>query len=66
MATRDDTFRQFGPILFEATIISILELTNETRRARGWPEITLQDFYDKVNNHITDLQPYDWMSEEPP
>lgn len=61
MSQREDTFAKFGPILFEATIISILELTNESRRARGWPEITLQDFYDKVNNHINNLQPYDWM-----
>ena len=64
MAIRDDLFRKFGPILFEASIVSILELVNETRRARGWPDITLQDFYDKINNHITELQPYDWMQEE--
>ncbi len=64
MTLRDDTFRKFGPILFEASIISILELVNESRRAQGWPDITLQDFYDKVNNHLNDLQPYDWMQRE--
>lgn len=63
MPKRDELFQKFGPILFEASIISILELTNETRRARGWPNITLQDFYDKINNHLNDLQPYDWMQE---
>ncbi len=64
MAERDDLYRKFGPILFEATVISILELVNEHRRARGWSDITLQNFYDKVNNHITELVPYDWMEEE--
>jgi len=64
MTQRDDTFRKFGPILFEASIMSILELVNESRRAQGWPEITLQDYYDKVNNHITELEPYNWMSKE--
>lgn len=64
MSQRDDLFRRFGPILFEASIVSILELENESRRAKGWPDITLQDFYDKVNNHINNLQPYDWMLEE--
>ncbi|GAH38340.1 unnamed protein product, partial [marine sediment metagenome] len=55
MAQRDDLFQKFGPILFEASIVSILELVNESRRARGWPDITLRDFYDKINNHITEL-----------
>lgn len=63
MAQRDDLFRKFGPILFEASVISILELINDQRRAQGWPDITLQDYYDKVNNHITDLEPYDWMGD---
>jgi len=64
MPERDDLFRKFGPILFEASVISIIELINEHRRARGWPDITLQDYYDKVNNHITELQPYVWMNQE--
>ncbi len=61
MGTRDDTFQKFGPILFEATIMSLLELENERRRGKGQPEVTMQDFYDKVNNHITELEPYEWM-----
>lgn len=64
MANRDDIFRKFGPLLFEASVMSLLELINESRRAKGWPEITLQDYYDKVNNHITGLEPYAWMQEE--
>lgn len=64
MSERDGLFKKFGPILLEATVITILELVNESRRARGWPDITLQDFYDKVNNHITQLVPYDWMGKD--
>lgn len=63
MTSRDNTFGKFGPILFEATIRSLLELENERRHGQGQPDITMQDFYDKVNNHITELQPYDWMQE---
>ncbi|MBA7655343.1 hypothetical protein ES703_63247 [subsurface metagenome] len=63
MTQRDDLFRKFGPILLEATVISILELVNESRRAQGWPDITMQDFYDKINNHVTGLELYDWMKE---
>lgn len=66
MTQRDDLYHKFGPILFEASAISMLELVNETRRARGWPDITLQDYYDKVNNHITELRPYDWMHTRGP
>lgn len=65
MVQRDKLFRKFGPLLFEASIMSLLELINESRRAKGWPVITLQDYYDRVNNHITELEPYAWMTDEP-
>lgn len=61
MSQRDDLFEQFGPLLLEGIVISTLELVNESRRAQGWPDITMQDFYTKINNHLTELEPYDWM-----
>lgn len=62
--SRDELYRKFGPILMEATLQSLIEIINESRRAQGWPDIELQDVYDRVNNHITELEPYDWMSLE--
>ena len=64
MAQRDELFRRFGPLLFEAMIMSMVEEWNEHRRARGWPDITAQDVLDRIENHLTELEPYDWM--EPP
>jgi len=65
MATRDETFRKFGPILLESACLVIVELQNELRREQGMSEITEQDVLDKLNNHLSELQPYDWMQEEP-
>lgn len=65
MAQRDDLFRKFGPLLLEALIMAIIEEQNEHRRARGWPDITVQEVVDRMENHITELVPYDWMEEEP-
>ncbi|GAI04818.1 unnamed protein product [marine sediment metagenome] len=64
MANRNDTFRKFGPILLEATLQTLIERSNELRKEQGMPEITMQDIMDDINNHITELQPYDWMQEE--
>lgn len=64
MAQRDELFRKFGPILFEATLQALIDRSNEIRRKQGMPEITIQDIMDDINNHITELEPYDWMTEE--
>jgi len=63
MATRDDTFRKFGPILLEAMVLVLLEHINFLRQNQGVPEITEQDLIDSLNNHLSELEPYDWMGE---
>lgn len=63
MATRDETFQKFGPILLESACLVIVELQNELRKNQGMPEITERDVLDKLNNHLGELQPYDWMQE---
>lgn len=63
MADRNDTFRKFGPILLEAACLVIIDLQNELRRNQGMPEVTEQDVIDLLNNHLNELQPYDWMQE---
>lgn len=63
MATRDDTFRQFGPILLEAQTLVLLDQINVLRKEQGMPEITEQDLIDSLNNHLNELEPYDWMAD---
>lgn len=64
MTTRDETFRQFGPILLEACCWVLLDYQNELRREQGMPELAMQDVIDKLNNHLNELEPYDWMTKE--
>lgn len=61
MPDRNDTFQKFGPILLEAACLVIIDLQNELRRNQGMPEITEQDVIDLLNNHLGELEPYDWM-----
>jgi len=41
----------------------LLEYQNELRQEQGMPLLTMQDIYDKLNNHLTELEPYSWMKE---
>lgn len=65
MADRNSTYRQFGPILIEAGILLLLEEINELRQEQGMPVIDEQHLIDRLNNHLSELQPYDWMPEVP-
>lgn len=65
MADRNDTFKRFGPILLEALCWVLLDEINLLRAEQGMPPRDMQDIIDGVNNHITELQPYDWMQEVP-
>ena len=63
MADRESTYRKFGPILLESMCLVLLENINELRENQGMPEIAEQDIIDQLNNHLGELQPYDWMRE---
>lgn len=65
MHDRNDTYRKFGPILLEAQTLVLLEQINLLRKEQGMPEITEQDLIDSLNNHLGELQPYDWMRRPP-
>ncbi len=64
MLTRNDTYRHIGPILLESLCLVLLEQINALRNEQGMPVITEQDIIDSLNNHLTELEPYDWMTEE--
>lgn len=61
--TRDDTFREFGPILLEAICWVLLDYQNELRENQGMDELTMQDVLTKLDNHLNELQLYGWMQE---
>lgn len=65
MPKRDELYQKFGPILLEAVCLCLLDNINELRKEQGMKEITEQDIIDNLNNHLSKLQPYDWMQEEP-
>jgi len=64
MAQRDDLFEQFGPILLEAFAVMILDEVNRIRQHTGMPQITKQQVLAQINNHLSALEPYDWMRRE--
>lgn len=63
MATRSEVFRKFGPLLNEAMMLVILEEINRLRVEVGKPPRTEQQMLDQLNNHSSDLEPYDWQKE---
>lgn len=65
MPKRDDLFRQFGPLLIEAIVDFLLDNVNTLRRNQGMPEITKDEYLTQLLNHLTELEPYDWMKEIP-
>lgn len=64
MPDRNETYRHFGPILLESLCLVLLNHINQLRTNQGMPVITEQDIVDELNNHLTELEPYDWMTEE--
>lgn len=60
---RDELYRHFGPILLEAMVLVLLNQVNILRHEQGMPKITEQDLIDSLNNHLSELEPYDWMGD---
>lgn len=60
-ADRNDTYKKFGPLLLEALTLILLDQINLIRSNLSMPPITKQDLIDSLNNHLNELQPYDWM-----
>ncbi len=63
MPERDELYRHFGPILLEAMVLVLLNQINILRHQQGMPKITEQDLIDSLNNHLSELEPYDWMGD---
>lgn len=65
MSQREDLFRQFGPLLLEATIDFLLDNVNTLRKERGMKEITKDEYLTQLSNHFSELKPYYWMKDIP-
>jgi len=63
MAQRDELFRKFGPILLEAIVWLMAEECNRLRTKLGMQTITKEMFFDEINNHLSEIELYDWMNE---
>jgi len=64
MAQRDELMAQFSPLLIEAFGLIIFAEINILRTAAGLPERTKEQFFEEINNHLSELLPYDWMYPE--
>lgn len=62
MSQRDDLMHKFGPLLLEAFGRIIFEEINRIRAHVGMTQITWQDFFTEINNHMSTIEPYDWMT----
>jgi len=62
MTQRDDMFKKFGQILLEACCWVLLDFQNELRQEQGMPLLTMGDVLLKLENHLSELEPYDWMT----
>jgi len=65
MSQRDQLFQKFGPILLEAFMLMTLDAINVLRVKAGLTPYTKQKVLDEINNHLSTLEPYDWMKQTP-
>lgn len=65
MVARAEHYRKFGPLRSEAADLVFLDYINVLRKEQGMPLLTQQDFLDLIENHLSHLEPYDWMNGGP-
>ncbi len=63
MTTREELYKKFGPMLIEALMTMMVTECNRLRAQLGMPTITKQIFLDEINDHLSALEPYEWMEE---
>lgn len=62
MSVRDDLFQQFGPLLIEAILDYLYDNDAQLRHLQGVGPITKDEFFAGVANHLSHLEPYEWMN----
>lgn len=61
MATREDLYRKFGPVLIEALVRLLFTEINILRQAAGLQPRTTQQALDALDTQLSNLSKYDWM-----
>ncbi len=61
MAQRDDLMHKWGPLLLEAVVRLMVDECNRLRSKLNMPAINKEMFFDQINNHLSEVEPYDWM-----
>lgn len=64
MTQRDELMQKFGPLLLEAFSRILFDDLNRIRAHVGLPVFTWEQFFAEINNHLSSLEPYDWMTTE--
>ena len=62
MATRDELYQKFGPIIIEAVIRILFNEINTLRQNAGLPARTVQQAIDALETQIGQLSKYGWMN----
>ena len=61
MATREELYQQFGPMLLEAVVMVIKDEINALRAEAGLAERTNEQIINAVSTKLATLSTYDWM-----
>ena len=62
--SRDDLYRQFGPMLIEALALVILDEINDLRELEGLPTRTKPQLMNALQTKLDTLSKYEWMDED--
>lgn len=62
MATRDELYQKFGPMMTEALARLTLQQINVLRVKAGLAAITAQQFLDALDTELANLEQYEWMT----
>lgn len=63
MATREDLYRKFGPLMIEALMRLVFSEINILRQAAGLQARTVQQGLDALETQLGNLSKYDWMDK---
>jgi len=63
--TREDVYRQFGPVLLEAIVILLNDELNVLRAEAGLPEKTHEDLLDGLDAKAKELPIPEWAKRDP-
>ena len=64
MATKEELYLKFGPMLIEAIVLIVKEEINILRVEAGLSERTDKQILTAIDNKLSSLPLYDWMNNE--